>query len=161
MSDSVALLATMAAGVMIVVGCSDGRPRTYPVQGRIRFEDGRPVPFGVVEFRSASYGGRTARGEIDQRGHFNLRTFADNDGALPGEHKVVVVQYLDPTVWKNSSLRKPPAAPEHERHSNQTVLVDRRYADYRTSDLAATVKPQSDNAIELVVGKSFSTQEKR
>ena len=36
--------------LVLAIGCGDGRPRAYPVSGKVVFEDGEIVQFGDVEF---------------------------------------------------------------------------------------------------------------
>jgi hypothetical protein len=152
-------LTVIALATSVLGGCGDGHPPTYPVQGRVRFDDGRAVPVGVVEFRSES-GGHIARGKIDQQGHFALGTFRRGDGAVEGLHHVIVVQHFDPILWQDGHLKEPPANldgehgdHDHDHHSHEPMFVDRRFAAYDTSGLKATVKPRSDNPVELVVGE--------
>jgi hypothetical protein len=135
-------LGFLLGSVTVVCGCSDGRLPTYPVQGTVRFEDGRAIRVGTVEFRAID-GGHTARGRIGSDGRFTLSTFRDNDGAVAGMHQVIVLQHFDPAVWKTA----------HEDPEHYEFVISRRYADYDASGLTATVKPQSSNQIELVVGK--------
>lgn len=139
------------AATACVAGCGDGRPATYPVEGVLRFEDGRPVTFGAVEFRSPAER-LTARGKIDERGHFRLTTFADGDGAVAGEHQVIVTQNVSSAAWQQSGAH---AEQSHALHGPQAAhraaLVPRNYADYSTSGLTATVEAESANRITLEV----------
>ena len=72
--------------------------------------------------------GRAARGKIDQDGRFELTTFNEGDGALPGDYKVTVFGY--------EPMRQLPgmAAPTVGRS-----LIPTRYNDARTTDLLQTV----------------------
>jgi hypothetical protein len=75
----------------LIAGCGPQNPTTYPVQGRVEFEDGSVAEIGNVEFRSMTGNERmTARGKIENDGSFILSTFETGDGALPGEHQVIV-----------------------------------------------------------------------
>jgi hypothetical protein len=49
---------------------------------------------------------------------------------------------------------------EHEQHEDEDGLVHRRFADYRTSGLTVTVRPQLANPIKLVVGKPVPPAER-
>jgi hypothetical protein len=132
-------------------GCGDNRPATYPVQGSVRFKDGGPVPVGIVEFRLKTTGEK-ARGRLGPHGKFTLKTFSDKEGALPGEHHVVVIQHFDPSVWKSREVPADAVLPEGEHHDHEQLLVvDRRYAAYGTTTLTATVNPQAQNPIVLTV----------
>jgi hypothetical protein len=106
----------------------------------------------MVEFRSQPEG-RIAKGKIDQHGQFRLTTFSVGDGAVSGQHQIVVIQHFDPVVWRQQKRSDYAFPMEHEQHESQSVLVHRQYADYKTSGLTAVVKPQAHNPIELRVGK--------
>jgi hypothetical protein len=144
-----------------LAGCGDSRPATYPVQGTVKFTDGDPVPVGIVEFRAKTTGEK-ARGKLDPHGRFSLKTFGDKDGALPGEHQVVVIQHFDPHVWKTGKVPGDAVMPEgeHHEHDHPAEIVDRRYAAYNTSPLMATVKPQEENVVVLEVKSAPAHQER-
>lgn len=74
----------------LTVGCGPDRPGTIPVSGRVTLE-GKPVAGAAVTFAPAD-GRRPATGLTDAEGRFTLATFADGDGALPGEHRVTVTK---------------------------------------------------------------------
>ncbi|MDZ7615394.1 MAG: hypothetical protein U1E05_00225 [Patescibacteria group bacterium] len=75
-------------------GCSSAPEATYRVEGVVTF-NGEPVQAGTVLFETAvpalGGGGYTARGAIDSRGRYSLSTFATDDGAVAGRHRVAVV----------------------------------------------------------------------
>jgi hypothetical protein len=118
------------------LGCGDSNPRTYPVQGRVVFDDGQVVQQGSVEFRLDSEVDRVvARGKIASDGSFSLSTFEPGDGALPGEHQVIVQQLIIAEGF----------AAGHQ-HGPRVPAV---YAEYGRSGLKAKVKPEPINAIEI------------
>lgn len=121
--------------VFILTGCGSGR-RTYAVDGEIHFSDGQPaveLVGGSVEFDLI--GGKTsARGRIDSEGHFTMTTFKPNDGALPGKHRVLIMQPVMTADAKN-----PPAD-----------VIDRKYRTYDTSQLEVTVE-EKRNRVTLTV----------
>jgi hypothetical protein len=124
------------------VGCGDSRVATYPVSGGVKFDSGEAVSLGMVEFRPIA-GGPIARGKLDQFGRFKLRTFIADDGAVAGEHQIVVVQHLPPVP---SGVAAPADHAEHE-----SMLVAPEFASYATSGLTAVVKPDGANDVSLVV----------
>jgi hypothetical protein len=77
---ALALLAALAAG-----GCGG---KTAKVQGVVTL-DGKPLPGATVTFIPAG-SGRPAGGRSESDGSFRLTTFRPEDGALPGEYKVIV-----------------------------------------------------------------------
>ena len=122
--------------LVVLCGCS-GRPKTYPVSGKVEFETGTAVAVGVVELKSERYG-LNARGNIAQDGTFRLTTFSENDGAVAGEHKCVVLQMV---IGENIPGFKPSAA----------GVVAPRYASYSTSGLSVTIEDKQTNEILLKV----------
>lgn len=116
-------------------GCNQSE-NLYPVSGTVVFEDGSPVMFGDIEFQ-ASQEPINARGKIQRDGSFKLGTRSSSDGAVVGEHKVVIVQ----TVTNHFNL---------EVVHDHGHVVDPMYSDYQTTDLTVEVKPEK-NEIKLVV----------
>jgi hypothetical protein len=107
---------------------------------------------GIVEFRSQP-DGRIAKGQIDPKGHFQLTTFDNDDGAVAGQHQIVVIQHFDPKMWSTTNALEHEQAAGHSHHEDAAGMVHHRYADYRTAGLSAVVKPQRDNRIDLIVGE--------
>lgn len=124
------------AVLALASGCST-RLETYKVDGRVEFENGRPVVVGVVECLSVEHQ-LNARGTIREDGTFSLSTFEQGDGAVAGPHKCVVIQLV---IGENI-----------EGHRPSTVgVVDRKYASYQTANLEIDVSPDGDNFFVLVV----------
>jgi hypothetical protein len=72
----------------MTLGCdSPGTAPTVPVEGRL-LHNGKPATAARVVFMPAS--GRPASGNTDEQGYFVLSTFAPEDGAVTGAHKVTV-----------------------------------------------------------------------
>jgi hypothetical protein len=148
--------------IAALAGCG-GREATYPVSGVVQFDDGNPVPYGVVEFR-AKGAGRIARGQLDPSGRFTLGTFATGDGAIVGTHQVIVVQHILPDQRLAPAAHDAPPhgdedadghAEEHaarsEAHEDQPRLVAPKHASYATSGLTADVRSEGANEVTLVV----------
>ncbi len=122
-----------------VVGCSDGNPRTYNVQGFVRYTDGIPLTSGTIEFRALDHENPiTAVGDIDENGAFTLGTFAADDGAVEGRHQVIVISSQD----IGTGAERPGMIERSKRHL--------RFSDYDTSGLEVEIKPE-DNEIEIPV----------
>jgi hypothetical protein len=72
-------------------GCGlDAGPQagmTVPVKGKVTYK-GQPLAQGEVVFEPD--GGREAHGSIQPDGTFELSTFKQGDGAVPGVHRVGV-----------------------------------------------------------------------
>jgi len=120
-------------------GCGTQQPATYPVHGKVVFADGSPLRGGTVEFRANHSSGQTiiASGIVAEDGTFQLTTFENQDGAVAGTHQVIV----RPKRSAASAEKFGPAEP---------LAVDRRFFNYKTSGLEATVT-EGDNEIELRV----------
>src|SRR5262245_34277421 len=85
----VRLLAAAAAVVVALAGPGCGN-RKVKVSGVVTL-DGQPVEGAVVTFIPVDAGkGQNALGTADKEGVFQLTTSKSNDGAFPGEYKVVV-----------------------------------------------------------------------
>src|SRR5437867_12591753 len=76
------------AAVVGLVGC--GSPtKAVKVQGTVTL-DGKPFPGATVTFTPVEATGKPASGRSESDGGFQLTTFKPDDGALPGDYKVVV-----------------------------------------------------------------------
>src|SRR6476619_741021 len=118
-------------GALVTVllgGCATNGPQ--PVEGLVVWEDGTPATelaaAQVVFDLPASH--TSARGSIGTDGAFRLTTFNPNDGALPGDYKVMMLEVCRKTMPGDSTRLMPGA-------------LDSRYADPSTTDLTAFVKP--------------------
>jgi len=116
---------------LVASGCSDGKPHRVPVSGTIMYK-GERVAWGEVVFAPVDHSkGVLARGKANERGEFMLTTFDANDGAVPGEYKVLVFAYRSGTDQKREPDRRQraglPAVPE-------------KYFNKDTTDITATVE---------------------
>lgn len=124
------------AVLALTPGCSS-QLETYQVNGRVEFENGRPVVVGLVECLSDEHQ-INARGTIREDGTFSLTTFDEGDGAVAGRHKCVVIQMV---IGENIAGHRP----------STVGVVAPKYASYQTSDLEIIVSPDGDNTCELSV----------
>jgi hypothetical protein len=88
-------------------------------------------------------GGPSARGSIDRQGRFVLGTFTSDDGAVAGEHRVVIVQHLP-------ALDRESLPDEHAAHGD-TGLAPVLVSQWETTPLRAEVQPQPDNQVDLSI----------
>jgi hypothetical protein len=150
-SSLVRLLGLFAIGLpLAVAGCGAGRI-TYPVSGSVRFDDGEPVRFGVIEFRPIG-GGTPARAKLDNSGKFILGTVESDDGAAEGSYQVIIVQHFNPPP-PSRTTRMPAEHEAHDRAAQPDVRVAAQYADYASSPLRATVQRDLQNSFEFVVSR--------
>lgn len=121
-------------GVLILLcGCGGSdRPSVYPVTGHVLYR-GQPVQDAEVTFLPAK--GPIASGKTDAQGQFRLSTFVPEDGAVAGEHTVLISKkekYVDPKM------------PNSPYEMSRDVLPV-RYGSASTSPLKETVKPNGPN----------------
>jgi hypothetical protein len=125
--------ACLLVGLLLVgtTGCGSG---TYPVRGKVVFKDGTPLQGGIVVFESLDNNRVIARGDIAADGTFTLGTKSPGDGALPGEHRVLVS----------------PLLPSNAKESQGPRPIHRRFESFETSKLVLTVaKRANDFKIEV------------
>jgi hypothetical protein len=121
-------------------GCGGSGP--YPVEGRVVWKDGsaaKELEGGQIVFDLPEKQ-TSARGIIQADGTFRLTTNKPNDGALAGDHKVLVLE-----------TRKQLGGPDGINIA--PGVMDARFYDPRTSDLQATVKPGT-NKVTLTVDRA-------
>jgi hypothetical protein len=91
MRGQVVALRVLAAALLVAAaGCAGGK-KTAPVRGAVTL-DGKPVSLVSVVFLPQREGGMMAQGVTNKDGDFELTTYKPNDGALPGEYRVVVTK---------------------------------------------------------------------
>ena len=129
---------------LCLAGCGPSHPRTYPVQGHVRFADGTPVTWGTIECESADQK-LMARGMIARDGSFRLTTFSKDDGLIAGRHRAIVTQLVVVD-------RFPPI-----QHAHGSTIHS-RYSSYATANLTLDINPETANSIELVVAKARQGQ---
>ena len=136
MSSLRAAFLSTALVAVLFAGC-DNRPERVPVSGTVTI-DGQPVEHGQIMV--VPTGMRPAYGDLGPGGKFTLTTFEDDDGVVPGTHKVTV------------------SATEPQGPSAQKWHAPQRYADLTQSDVTVTVDgPTDDLKVELTWdgGKPF------
>lgn len=130
-------LAALAGIVaLLLAGCQDGL-HTYAVTGQVTYADGSPLPGGVIELKSVQQEGISAKGEIGPDGTFSaLSTFAEGDGAVAGEHLVMIAPLPRSGAEGGPRLRN---------------SIDPRYLSFHTSGLRVTVSETESNEFHLEV----------
>jgi hypothetical protein len=129
-----------AAGTSLV-GCGPAMPPTAPTKGTVLYR-GDPLPNARVVFTPEE--GRPAVGTSDAQGRFMLSTFQENDGAVPGRHRVAVMAGDPP-----EGPPPMPGTPEAAHHQPAGPRLPEKYADPATSGLAFEVKPDVTNEFTL------------
>lgn len=129
-------------GMCMLAGCGKKGPRTYPVTGIVKFADGVPVAGGIIEF-SCSDPKSTATGRIDSEGRFRLSTNRDGDGAVAGQHSVVVIQGTMPIGISSLDAA--------EGHSHVVRKLHAKHAQHETTNITKTVSTSTENELIIVV----------
>jgi hypothetical protein len=143
---SLALVAGLSAGLCSCGGASPGQLTLHQASGQVLFQ-GKALPDVQVLFRPANLDkdapATVPMGRTDSEGKFHLATFVPgesrpSDGAPAGEYLVAIS-----TPARSDSIdftRKEATKPVPD-------LIQRRFADPKTSGLKATIKP-GPNALE-------------
>ena len=137
-------LVLVAATAAVVCGCGGGDLPTYPVSGKVVFEDGQPLTTGgvvlceSVDTRSEGMG-INSRGKINEDGTYELFTFERGDGAVVGKHRVLVRAQRDADDYLKRGIIPRP-------------VVDERFEAYETSGLELNVD-EGENEFQIVVAR--------
>ena len=135
-------MAWMVGCVVLLAGCTSKGPETFPVKGKVLYQDGSPMKEGMVEFESleeGEYKGRNARGKIEEDGSYFLSTEEEGDGAVVGKHRAIVREpYRDVDIFEGEKMPDP--------------IIDRSYANYDTAGLEYVVE-EKENEIEIKVAR--------
>lgn len=144
----------VAAACLAVAGCgsADGLPDVVPVRGTVTL-DGEPLPSGDVLYLPTDPAGRQARGSIDERGRFRLSTLRPNDGALPGEYRIVVLAPAEESAEDAAARRANENAGRRRRtfgaEEGPASLAPLRYTKPETSGLTDVVDDDHSGSISL------------
>lgn len=106
-------LAAVALALIAAAGC--GR-RMCPVEGKVTYRDGAPLPGGMVIFESLEADVKTSwRGHIGKDGSFRLGTEGEEDGVPEGRYRVLVVPLFGvngaPAVRIDPKYERPETSP--------------------------------------------------
>ena len=106
-----------------VMGCGGGAdlPPTAKVKGTVTYK-GEPLKSGTIVFYPEN--GRSASGEIKNGEFLSLTTFAPDDGAAMGKHKVTVEAFN---------------APAGDMYTKRKSLLPAKYGSVKTTDQIADV----------------------
>ncbi len=117
--------------LLVAAGCESQQPRTFPVRGKVTYQDGTPVTAGMVEFEPAPQEGAplaeryNARGRIHDDGSYSLTTFREGDGAVAGRHRVIVQEpYPDADLEAGPRRWKPSIDPSYRRYEESGLEFD-------------------------------------
>lgn len=144
------LLISLVVATQFLAGCGSApaskREPVFPVSGKVTYK-GQPVVDADVTFfckeKNMSSFART-----DAEGKFRLTSFASFDGAPAGKHLITVAKVDAPKgATKEVDINDPAYDPlklvEEAKAPPSKNLIPVKYADQKTSDLFATVTPDS------------------
>ena len=141
------LAMAMAWLMLLSSGCGEGHPPTYQAGGTAKLADGTPLAGGRVEFQSTNSPAEpSAWAMIQPDGSFQLGTFNEGDGALEGEHRVLIIPPPPPRDrgWERGLF--------DQTHSANVPRIDIRYRRFETSVLRFTVsRDPSKNQFRIVL----------
>jgi len=112
-------------GLALLPGCGEGRPALVKASGSIII-DGKALEKGYIQVLPAN--ARPATATIKPGGQFVLGTFTEDDGVVPGKHKVTVVSV-------------------DEANGMRTFGCPASYGDPLTSGLEITVDEPTDTLL--------------
>jgi hypothetical protein len=145
----------MWTGLALVVlwasGCG-GADKPVPVEGIVLL-DGKPVDGATVTFVPDGGRGRPASGITDSEGHFQLTT-QDQDGAVPGNYRVVVrktpglARQPPPVISGDPQSIKAHYKNRLSRKSTKSLLPA-HYGDESRTPFRLTVPPPERVKLEL------------
>ena len=155
---------------LLALGCGSSETLTYPVSGIVTL-DGLPMEGAAVMLKPIA-GGSNGYGVTGTDGSFEITTYRKGDGALPGEHRVVVT--LQKRV-EAASQASGPGLSKSEKTSSETngagregfddggaertagaeevvFLIPKRYSSFKTSGLTTTVTAENGSLILALTG---------
>lgn len=126
------LLCSIALSASLI-GCSGGEFKVVKVTGDCQC-DGQPIKSGWLQFApipesNEKMPGKASIGQIQPDGTFTLTTYAENDGAVVGKHRVTV---NEPSMPEAAEIKRGAAVPE--KHNCQLA-----------EELRLEVKPGEEN----------------
>ena len=121
---------------VVTAGCQSDQPTIVPVDGVVRI-DGQPLRTGTIRFIPRA--GRSARGQIQSDGSYQLGTFGDGDGARVGMNDVTITAFEIPSDSVNSDVDRP----------RGRSLIPLRYNSAASSGLSFEVTSDGTNHAEF------------
>lgn len=118
----------------VLIGCGQSHPPTYQVSGQVVFPDGQPLKTGgKIVFVSTTSPDVRATGYFGSDGKFQLSTYGKEDGAIAGEHQVMIY----PTVPDDGDGMSP------REYAMAMQPIAERYSNPRGSGLKFTVSAET------------------
>jgi hypothetical protein len=134
----------LAAIAFVVAGCSGDQQPTAPVSGKVTF-NGEAVTSGIISFSpiaSETEGAKSAAGVVQSDGSYTLTTYADNDGAVIGKHRVLY-SAAGGALTEEDTAAADASEDEHEEETEESPYIG-LIPKVREVDVAA-----GDNQIDI------------
>ena len=137
--------------LLLALGCSAQKgPATAKVSGVVTYK-GQPVDGATVVFAPPA-GGRPGTATTDAQGRYELSSYGEKDGAVPGDYKVTVQKTKTEGAEPNltyEQMNEMQSRGEDIPGPVSINLLPEKYLSAATTDLNATVKPGTQNDIPL------------
>ena len=159
---SVCLVALCGCSLSGCNGSGPAPPKAVPVSGSVAL-NGQPVVGATVSFLSDN-APRSAMGITDKDGKFQLSTFALNDGAVVGDHKITVIKTDAPagksTAGDTATMNDPTKmtssyteAMASKDFGKPKTSLPEKYAQFDTTTLKETVTEKGPNQFVLLLAE--------
>jgi hypothetical protein len=140
---------TAGLSALVALGCGGDRP--VAVKGVVNL-DGSPLAGATVTFLPVGDSGRPATGETNQEGVFRLTSLKIDDGAYPGEYRVIITKIspIEPPPPTDSG--EPNAVLKHYqslKSQKRTSLLPSLYATFATTPMRCTVPTDGKVVLEM------------
>lgn len=134
------VLSFVCVVLLSTYGCGDGHPKRSIVTGTVTY-NGKPLSIGSLVFVPVG-GGPSAQGKIDRNGFYEMGTFDDDDGVIPGNYKIMITALTSPG---GSGLPEDAV----DGNAGPVSVIPEWYGDLEKSGLQVTVKADEENTIDL------------
>ncbi len=121
-------------------GCGDGHPKRSAVTGTVSY-NGKPLSIGSLVFIPVG-GGPSAQGKVDRNGFYEMGTFDDDDGVIPGDYKIMITALTSPG---GSGLPEDAV----DGNAGPVSVIPEWYGDLEKSGLLVTVVADKANTIDF------------
>jgi len=135
----------------VAIGCGPSDDvQVYPVKGQITF-NGKPMVGGgsIAFYPINGQAGKAPGGLIKEDGAYELTTYAEGDGSMPGDFRVVIVQVTVQEGAPTADGEKVRAAPISTVAEGDRIPAI--YSDPYNSPLTAKVEAKDLNELNFTL----------
>jgi len=129
------------------VGCGQGVSKTAPVKGVIKTKQGQPCAKALVVFHpleKARLNDPKPLAIAEDSGEFTVRTFANDDGAVPGDYGVTV-------VWPGEASGKSDFSLSGEGGSSGADRLGGKYGNPKDPKIKVTIPPSGEPNLKIEI----------